>query len=299
MPDPIYIECYPPMTTDEIVQFLNRHKYYGINFWEWDNNRRAFGYRLINQGKDNWRELPTQEAADLANKLRAGVTAPGLSRQEVVDSLNRFGIHGHSTWTWNMEDDLFEVPGKKYSLIQLSPEIAQDIAIKHKLGWLVDETKLAAIKPKKEKPTMKPLKNPCEWYTNMNYVGDVLNENKHRGHCTWTWDSADGAFVIRMRGNIAPICGTDAQLLAAYYEIRNGKYGVDPAELAQPLKRKPRLDRTIELVIEADNHLINLADAASGIGDKSIKAQLGVISRMMTLLKHDLRNVEKQVREGQ
>ncbi len=146
-----------------------------------------------------------------------------------------------------------------------------------------------------EKPTMKPLKNPCEYYTNMAYVGDVLNQNNHRGYCDWVWFPPDGTFVIRMRGNVVPIAGTDAQLIAAYYEIRNGKYDVEPAE---PLKRKARLDRTIEIVIEADNHLINLADAASGIGDRPIKSQLGVISRMMTLLKHDLRAVEKQVREG-
>jgi hypothetical protein len=210
MPEP----AYQPMTVEEIIKILNHHKYYSLDCWEWDNMRGEFGYKYVTNGEDNWWGVSVQEAEEVAKKLRAGVCLPSMSRQEVVDSLNRFGIHGHSAWTWNREDNLFEVPGRNYPLIQLSPDVAVDIAFKHKCGYLVDETKLAAIKP------------------------------------------------------------------------------------AQPLKKKPRIDRIIELVIEADNLLVGLAAPTSGTIDTH-RAQLGVISRMMTLLKHDLRSVERQMREGQ
>lgn len=210
MPLPTYIDSYPPMTTDDISRILNHNRYYGCNTWVWNNTLNVFGSPNL----DNRLLLQPKEAADIANRMLAGSPSSVMSRQEVVDSLNRFMIQGYSSWYWNQHTSLFEVPGANPP-IQFSPEEAHDIAFKHKCGYLVDE---------------KTIKR---------------------------------AF--------AP---------------------------AQPLKRKPRLDRTIELVIEVDNHLINLADAASGIADKPIRAQLGVISRMMTLLKHDLRSVERQLREG-
>lgn len=242
----IFVPNHPSVPVDDVIQALNRSKYYGLNNWQWDGKAREFFCGFKSKKCKRWTIQP-QEAAMLAIRIKQDTTLTPFS---------------------------FPIPQEKD-----------------------DELMSADI------PTMKmsPLFDPPSYYKNMDYVADVLNQNNHRNQTDWKWDSGDQAFVIRGARYVHSINGVDAQYIAGFYQTRDKNMGnalkMEPAPA--PLHRAPRLNRTIELVIEADNHLVVLSDAANGIADKPLRAQLGVISRMMTLLKHDLRSVERQTRESQ
>lgn len=225
-------------------------------------------------------------------------TFPPMTTDDISRLLNHNRYYGCNTWVWNNTLNVFGVPGMD-NWLMLPPKEAADIAFKLQNGWTLPRP---SFLPAREIPTMQmsPLFDPPEYYKNMDYVADVLNQNKHRNQTDWKWDSGDQAFVIRGARYVHSINGVDAQYIAGFYQTREKNMGnalkMEPAPA--PLHRTPRLNRTIELVIEADNHLVVLSDAASGIADKPIRAQIGVIGRMMTLLKHDLRSVERQTRES-
>lgn len=241
----IFVANHPSVPVEDVIQALNRARYYGLNNWQWDGKANEFFCRFKSKKIKRWTIQP-QEAAMLAIRIKQDTTLTPFS---------------------------FPIPQEKDDEL-MAPEI----------------------------PTMKmsPLFDPPEYYKNMDYVADVLNQNKHRNQTDWKWDSGDQAFVIRGQRYVHSISGVDAQYIAGFYQTRDKNMGnalkMEPAP--ECLATVPRFNKAIELTIEAHQHLSKLTDEFNGIPEPTIKACLRIVCSMFGKLRDDMRSLERQWREG-